>query len=453
MTNSKTTKRALFSSVVALLLCFTMLLGTTFAWFTDTVTNGVNKIVSGNLDIELYHSDYTTSINDAIAKNITATGFGFYGEEKDSYRVEADTKLFLNEEGKDILWEPGATSVETFRIKNHGSLALEYKFMVEFANATKTPTGKTLADIINISADALGYDEYGVGYGISGAAAELADRKLADGAYVFEGVLLPGEFFDFWVGLQWVSSDIDNEFNVEGGLSIDFGVTLLATQHTYEKDNYDGDQYDAGAQYPEVFYVNNPTELIEAIKNAPNNATIYMKEGVYEITSQINIDGKSVNIVGSDNTTIKLTRTGKKVFYIYGSKVEGNDGINVTISNVKIEGNSAKSDIWVRTWSGSCRGDVNLTLDNVECETIIADNNYSNDTIVNINVKNSKISRKITLDASPFNNNGFTTYTNLTYDAASNINSIMIQDSINDAGMANITINGVTVTARGEQLD
>ena len=57
MTNSKTTKRALFSSVVALLLCFTMLLGTTFAWFTDSVTSANNIIKSGNLDVNLYYWD------------------------------------------------------------------------------------------------------------------------------------------------------------------------------------------------------------------------------------------------------------------------------------------------------------------------------------------------------------------------------------------------------------
>ena len=56
MTNRKTTKRALFSSVVALLLCFTMLLGTTFAWFTDTASTGVNTIQAGTLQVALQDS-------------------------------------------------------------------------------------------------------------------------------------------------------------------------------------------------------------------------------------------------------------------------------------------------------------------------------------------------------------------------------------------------------------
>ena len=58
MTNSKQTKSALFSSVVALLLCFTMLLGTTFAWFTDSASTSVNKIQAGTLDIQLLDAEH-----------------------------------------------------------------------------------------------------------------------------------------------------------------------------------------------------------------------------------------------------------------------------------------------------------------------------------------------------------------------------------------------------------
>ena len=53
MTSSKSTKRALLTSALALLMCVTMLVGATFAWFTDTASTGVNKIQAGNLNIEL----------------------------------------------------------------------------------------------------------------------------------------------------------------------------------------------------------------------------------------------------------------------------------------------------------------------------------------------------------------------------------------------------------------
>ena len=53
MTSSKSTKRALLTSVLALLMCVTMLIGTTFAWFTDTASTAVNKIQAGNLKVDL----------------------------------------------------------------------------------------------------------------------------------------------------------------------------------------------------------------------------------------------------------------------------------------------------------------------------------------------------------------------------------------------------------------
>ena len=56
MTNRKSTKRALLGSVMAMVLCLAMLVGATFAWFTDTASTGVNKIQAGNLDVQLMYS-------------------------------------------------------------------------------------------------------------------------------------------------------------------------------------------------------------------------------------------------------------------------------------------------------------------------------------------------------------------------------------------------------------
>ena len=87
MTN-KSTKKALLLSALSMLLCVAMLVGTTFAWFTDAVTSGKNKIVAGNLDIEL---EYTKDPSDA-----------------DSWATVKDATDLLN---KDALWEPGHAEV------------------------------------------------------------------------------------------------------------------------------------------------------------------------------------------------------------------------------------------------------------------------------------------------------------------------------------------------------
>ena len=109
MTNSKTTKRALVSSVIALVLCFAMLLGTTYAWFTDSVTSSGNKIVAGNLDVDLYlHTGTDTKIE------ITNESAPIFGEGAIAQDNNAST-----------LWEPGKTQVAYLSIKNNGSLDLK----------------------------------------------------------------------------------------------------------------------------------------------------------------------------------------------------------------------------------------------------------------------------------------------------------------------------------------
>ena len=110
MTNTKSTKRALFTSVVALILCFSMLLGTTYAWFTDSVESATNVIAAGNLDIELYHTD--SKIN------------------RD--KVGPTTVLF--DDVTPALWEPNAIAYEKFEVANEGTLALKYQFNLNALN-------------------------------------------------------------------------------------------------------------------------------------------------------------------------------------------------------------------------------------------------------------------------------------------------------------------------------
>ena len=109
MTNSKTTRKALLSSVLALTLCVAMLIATTFAWFTDTASTSVNKIQAGTLDVELWQADVDEKLSSTALKWVKA----------DEHAEEA------------VLWEPGCTyNLESFRIKNNGNLALKYKVII-----------------------------------------------------------------------------------------------------------------------------------------------------------------------------------------------------------------------------------------------------------------------------------------------------------------------------------
>ena len=114
MTSSKSTKRALITSALAILMCVAMLIGTTFAWFTDTASTGVNKIQAGNLNIELQMKD-----NDGNWVNAEGKTLPFLVNGK------------IPAEGTQILWEPGCTyTLPELRIVNNGNLALKYKVVV-----------------------------------------------------------------------------------------------------------------------------------------------------------------------------------------------------------------------------------------------------------------------------------------------------------------------------------
>ena len=114
MTTKHSTKKALLMSATSLLLCFAMLLGTTFAWFTDSVSSANNIIKSGNLDIELEYWNGTEWAD-----------------------VKGSSDILTN-----TLWEPGVTEIAYLRLANAGSLALKYQFGINIVTET---AGKNVA--------------------------------------------------------------------------------------------------------------------------------------------------------------------------------------------------------------------------------------------------------------------------------------------------------------------
>ena len=278
MKNRKTTRRALFASVISMILCCAMLVGTTFAWFTDTESGGINQIHSGNLDVALYHVDYLN------------------GDYSNPEKVVGNTELFRNVDGEEILWEPGAGAAEDFIIKNEGTLALKYQFNVIFDNATETPAGKTLADIMDVTMYQIGGNFTDKQFQEDENGNIIVDSVVINGENnslencVLEGYLLPGEDIRFLTVLNWYPSDNDNDYNVAGGLSIDLGINLVATQYTYEKDAT-GDQYDVEAEYPVIHAVSNATDFEEAVKNAQPGEMINLNsnaEGTLKLSSELN---------------------------------------------------------------------------------------------------------------------------------------------------------------------
>ncbi len=230
----------IFTNVLAIVVSATMLVGSTFAWFTDSNASAVNQIKSGNLDVKLSYSN-------------------MYNE--NYVEVEETTKIFTDVNGEDILWEPGAFASGRFKVENNGSLALKYKFNLLQANATKTESGKTLADVLNVYAltrnkstgdDGIMQDSNLQELGIDSAVPGYEpDTRVLKEEVELEAFLLPGESITYEIGVYWNATENDNEYNVEGGLSIDFMVSLVATQYNYETDG-DGFNYDVNSEYPQA---------------------------------------------------------------------------------------------------------------------------------------------------------------------------------------------------------
>jgi len=232
MTKAKTTRRALFSSVIALFLCFSMLLGTTFAWFTDSVTSSGNIIQSGTLDVSLEHADNPLGKDEA----------GW---------VDASTGAIFNYDK----WEPGYTVVKYVKVENEGTLDL--KFVLSIVPNSDDAVIYDLADVIEV-------------YMVDGAVAvERAALKTDSTAYVgtlssliedadgaARGVLYAddadkaGKVYEIYTIALKMSETAGNEYqdlSVGGG----FAVQLLATQLASESDSFDN-KYDNGATFPEV---------------------------------------------------------------------------------------------------------------------------------------------------------------------------------------------------------
>ena len=144
MLNSNATKRVLISSALVTMMCIIMLIGTTFAWFTDTASTGVNKIQSGKLDVELEYSYDMKTWNTATSA----------------------TKLFDDK----TLWKSGVTEIVYLRVKNAGSLALKYALglnsQVGFVNGT------------NVAGDTYNVGDY-LKLGIAMVTEALATREAA----------------------------------------------------------------------------------------------------------------------------------------------------------------------------------------------------------------------------------------------------------------------------------
>lgn len=240
MTNKKSTKRALLFSCLSLLLCVSMLVGTTFAWFTDEVKSTNNIIKAGNLDVELLWSNDNSSWKNAADEQNPIFSYQY--------------------------WEPGYTEVKYVKIENAGNLAFKYQMSI-IPSIMPAAGEVNLADVIEVYMIPVTENMEEItrqNYASMGNYVGTLSSLMADPDGAAYGIMLPVN------GSQNVTLDPEDEHLVHTGsatycivlhmqeeagneyqnLSVGegFSVHLLATQYTWENDSFDH-EYDAGAEY------------------------------------------------------------------------------------------------------------------------------------------------------------------------------------------------------------
>lgn len=335
------TKRALLTSVLALVLSLAMLAGTTFAWFTDTASTGVNRIVSGNLDVGLQY-----------------WGVGEDGQ-KTWLTAENSEELF----DKNALWEPGYTQIVYLKVKNNGNLALTYAMQI-------TPVHETvgvnvdgeefkLSDYIKFGWTTFTADENGAPVALD---REAAQTGVGDGAQLGKTLHrraaepMKASAEELVALVAWMPENVGNEANYSTVQpTIELSLKVLATQAAVESDSFNN-TYDKDAA------------TNEDLDNKPEYDYSYTEEeGVTLITDE---NGKVVKAIVSgvngkvqtglfSNLKQSVDEEGNPLFDRNGSPIMEPDEKWAALTEVVIK--DGVTEIGNQTFQG-CTGLTNVTI-------------------------------------------------------------------------------------------
>ena len=331
----KATKRALLSSALALVVCISMLIGTTYAWFTDSVTSTNNIIKSGNLDVELYYQ---------------------VEGQTDWTKVDENTNIFK----ENALWEPGHTEVVKLKVVNEGTLALKYNLGVNIASEVGS---------VNVAGEDFKLSDY-IKYAVidgeqnftrdtAVAAAEAKNATALKSAYNSNSFLLAAaqngqESADIFTMVVYMPTTVGNEANYGKDQvvpEIKLGINLFATQYTFEEDSFD-EFYDMAAAWTGAvdyswydadatkLYIGSAEQLagLAAIVNGTAEVSTYdlrnttvihddFKNQTIYLTADIDLNGLAWTPIGRIGTgSTDFTYAFKGTF----------DGQNHTVSNLDV---------------------------------------------------------------------------------------------------------------------
>lgn len=335
------TKRALLTSVLALVLSLAMLAGTTFAWFTDTASTGVNRIVSGNLDV----------------------GLQYWGVDENGQKTWLTAENSEDLFDKNALWEPGYTQIAYLKVKNNGNLALTYAMQI-------TPVHETvgvnvdgeefkLSDYIKFGWTTFTADEDGTPVALDREAAQTGIGGGAQlGTTLHRQAAEPMEAGaeELVALVAWMPENVGNEANYSTVQpTIELSLKVLATQAAVESDSFNN-TYDEDAVDD------------EELNSKPEYDYSYTEEeGVTLITDE---NGKVVKAIVSgvngrvqtglfSNLKQSVDEEGNPLFDRNGSPIMEPDEKWAALTEVVIK--DGVTEIGNQTFQG-CTGLTNVTI-------------------------------------------------------------------------------------------
>ena len=333
MTKTKSSKRALLMSALAFIICVSMLIGSTFAWFTDSVTSSGNKIVAGTLDIQLLMDANVDGAYDDISNNNSP----IFGAGSIAQNNNAQT-----------LWEPGKTQVAYLAIKNNGNLDLKYTIGLNVQNVSKD-LYKVMeyAIVADANKDAPVTTWNGGNSVVEGTQSVSGDVELKVGATHYFALAIH------------MDEEAGNEY--QGG-EVNFDLTVLATQLASESDSFNN-QYDKDATYGSYIELEAGADLLAALKSAEADLPVTIKlNGNVEWPTEGHLGENDITPASSiviDGNGYTITATGSGVTPL------GDVEAPMTLKNVKIVDNSVSyaESAWEFTYLEM--GGTKLICDNV----------------------------------------------------------------------------------------
>ncbi len=323
MTTRKTTKKALLGSLLALVLCFSMLVGTTFAWFTDNETLTGNKIQAGTLDL-----------------------------------VIGENKLFSS----NALWEPGYSEPINIALSNAGSLTLKYKLVFENLTYGEIEVDDG-TEFVNLPSNITEVLDVYLGETVEGGTYLGTLAELFNSKYVFaEGVLEPKHANSIKTDLVVkMREEAGNEYQ---GDWCKFDIYAVATQYNVEEDGFGNPDYDKEATYPaaayeledilagkgglvsvlddialttDATYINQPTTLtVDGVLSASRTANTADESSVLAVYADTTLNGTGT--VTNDADYVITVKGGAELTIENGKYIGVTTAVNVVEGTVVITG-------------------------------------------------------------------------------------------------------------------